>query len=654
MEEAKDAMALVKKRVECMRVDMVTKLGMKGGRTYKPRFQNRNLEELATAYRVRVLTDQDIDQLEHFGQVGPAPLLGAASGHHAMAPGEEMTLFILSMLRLTYHPDRMGLAQACLEAKLLPQVYKAFVKDLQQKGGSKVPVPGCMSSGAFANLLPLLVHFLARLDGLNVGRIIVLVFFDDEYDGLNLHRAYVEKVSNLQGVLANNGVDQRLAARWIEQVQECAEALTEDHHYITLDVKRILDEGTGFLIDFTETNPTDYVVVAKHAALRGERKPHGSPELFGALSRIVWEQLKPEVNPFLTKFDPKVLSDLQAIHRASSYFFIEDCAYKDARNAEGGRAGSSLPNDAGSSLPKEDELGELKRTGHVEWILTSTRAPLVENPHARTVPLIAGDAELYIGGSGINGAFAAEFASRIKLPSQELKHISSFLHCDMLGRARVNDCWVEGEELQRKLKIVRSYVCCAGMKEEPLCGVAIIHFMDCDVFGPSTPAVIYAVGPKGDGSRRGGANIACEKEFLHMLRVTIRNVLCVAGLAQKEANIESLRWCLLSGGTYRHSAVSAARIAKVHGEELQASSCTSKEFLHVLPRQAFATMRMDTQVTQQLMRGTERLLAWPFFLSGLRLGKVVSLLLLVISINCYKGGAHLLQRMLQKALPMGG
>ena len=207
---------------------------------------------------------------------------------------------------------------------------------------------------------------------------------------------------------------------------------------------------------------------------------------------MVQDQLDPSKNAFLQKVDPAVLGNLHDIHFAASCFHIEDKSYQEAKVV--------------STLPQADDLGDVHFTGGVRWMFSFTRAPLVQNPLSRTVPVIAGDDRLYVGGYGINGEFAKEWATRLRL-SLDLRRLSQALHETLLVQAQNGTSQVAGGSLQEKLKIRRTYTCCDNMMQNPLCGVAFLHLFAEPVFGRETPGFVYAVGPKGKGTPRSGYNL---------------------------------------------------------------------------------------------------------------------------------------------------
>ena len=86
------------------------------------------------------------------------------------------------MIRLIEHADRLHFTQIALDAGLLPQSELYFRDNLKQLGPCETPVPHTISSGAFKNAVPLIANFMDRLDGLNVGRMVVLVFNVDRLD----------------------------------------------------------------------------------------------------------------------------------------------------------------------------------------------------------------------------------------------------------------------------------------------------------------------------------------------------------------------------------------------------------------------------------------------------------------------------------------
>ena len=74
---------------------------------------------------------------------------------------------------------------------------------------------------------------MGRLDGLNVGRMVVLVFNVDRLDRdghrrLHLPEQLGEITLRFDTMLRERDVDGRDIAKWISQVQACAERFTEE------------------------------------------------------------------------------------------------------------------------------------------------------------------------------------------------------------------------------------------------------------------------------------------------------------------------------------------------------------------------------------------------------------------------------------------
>ena len=122
------------------------------------------------------------------------------------------------MLRLTEHSDRLEFLNVCFEHGLLPgpdecEDAKVFQAGLQSNA-EKTPVPGSISSGEFRHLFPLLKNFMHRLEGLNVGRILVLVFDGYVVGSLGLSSEAVgELADRLKEVLEHEGVSQDIISR---------------------------------------------------------------------------------------------------------------------------------------------------------------------------------------------------------------------------------------------------------------------------------------------------------------------------------------------------------------------------------------------------------------------------------------------------------
>ena len=309
--------------VNAVALDMVTYIGLGARRKYGLAFQHAGLQTQSHEWRMRILTTENIKGLATDGKVRFEPC-------REDFPNEQ---FILSMLRLTEHGDRLKFLNVVLDKGLLPPCYNEFRVALldRTRGPKRTPVPGCISSGAFKNMLPLVKNFMERLLGLNVGRIMILVF-DTNAAGrcLNLQEKLGEHTGRLKYILNNAKVDKRLIEHWCEQVVQCADDLTEEHHYETIDVRALIADGSAFLINFNDAPFKPYSVVAAHAAQRGEYIDHGGIDLYTSLAEIIEKKLHPANNPYLQNFPELTLANLRAVFRASAFFYIEDEACKRA------------------------------------------------------------------------------------------------------------------------------------------------------------------------------------------------------------------------------------------------------------------------------------------------------------------------------------
>ena len=285
-------------------------------------------ERIGNKWRIRVCTDPNITAIDSDGAL--SPYRGESSN--------DSTEFVYSMLRLTEHGDRLHFTEIALDAGLLPQSELRFRDDLKKHGACQTPVPHTISSGAFKNVVPLIFNFMDRLDGLNVGRMVVLVFNVERLDRNNHRRLHLPEkpgkiTMDFENMLQERKVQEHDIAKWISQVQACAERFTEEHHYDLIPIEDLLANGDAFFITFDNASFHDYAIVAKHAALRAERRQHGGSELMQAISNIVEQQLQEKHNPTLRLVNEHVLANLRMIHKAAGFFWIEDSAYKEAKGA---------------------------------------------------------------------------------------------------------------------------------------------------------------------------------------------------------------------------------------------------------------------------------------------------------------------------------
>ena len=97
--------------------------------------------------------------------------------------------------------------------------------------------------------------------------------------------------------------------------------------------------------------------------------------------------------------------------------------------------------------------------------------------------------------------------------------------------------------------------------------------------------MLYAVGPKGEGCtgpRRKGEAYLNETAFTSMLKRITNNLVQLinqhnkAQLMNHEPLITNVRWCLLSGGSYRHKKISKIEVAKTICNVLEVAGFVGK------------------------------------------------------------------------------
>ena len=254
--------------------------------------------------------------------------------------------FVMSMLRLTEHSSRCKFMKHCLDHGVLgarlpdgtvnrtstdkvqrTAFFQHLAEDMQHSAAG-TPVPGCLSSAAFWNLLPMLRSRLETHEGLHVGKIVVFVF---KYQPTNtdatpnLLQQGAIHVARLRRLLrSKTGFPEEVIQTWCDEVGQCIGHFSEEHHYVDLDVHQRIRDGTGFFIDFMDVDVRDYSIIAIEAAKKRKGQPHGGPELFSTMASVVAQQLSALEN----KDKVHDLDNLKKIHQVASYFFIEAEAYR--------------------------------------------------------------------------------------------------------------------------------------------------------------------------------------------------------------------------------------------------------------------------------------------------------------------------------------
>ena len=93
-------------------------------------------------------------------------------------------------------------------------------------------------------------------------------------------------------------------------------------------------------------------------------------------------------------------------------------------------------------------------------------------------------------------------------------------------------------------------------------------------------AMLYAVGPKGEGCigpKRPDEKYLTEAPFTSMLKEVTNNLVRIINhhneiqLTHNSPLLTNVRWCLLSGGSYRHKKISNIEVAKTICDVLEAA-----------------------------------------------------------------------------------
>mmetsp|Transcript_122440 Transcript_122440/g.391783 ORF Transcript_122440/g.391783 Transcript_122440/m.391783 type:complete len:353 (-) Transcript_122440:149-1207(-) len=218
----------------------------------------------------------------------------------------------------------------------------------------------------------------------------------------------------------------------------------------------------------------------------------------------------------------------------------------------------------------------------------------LRSPERSTAACNAGDYWLYLGGGSINGAFAKllgevqnlEFtgAHRKGLPLQK---DYQELHILLLRESRERSGALvsarrlpQASALLSASRLVDCYaVAGEAIGEEEPAYTASVGSVFVDVFdGGARPlhernvAMLYVVGPKGEGAFAGQGPLLARDHFLGAVRdLGKRAMLAVAQYNADQSTrlprdrlpvVEEVRWCLVSGGVFRHKDTSKLEVAR--------------------------------------------------------------------------------------------
>ena len=233
----------------------------------------------------------------------------------------------------------------------------------------------------------------------------------------------------------------------------------------------------------------------------------------------------------------------------------------------------------------------------------------------------AGDYRLYVGGGSINWAFGDLFTrhqglwweGKMCLPYQMLHEaaLQKSLQtdgrlCSMDRDEMMND---DGALLLPSLGLAACF-CCAGEiypgEEGRFAGAIGSIFVD--IFeeekrplNAKKVAMLYAVGPKGLGCS-GPQPLLDKSTFLKALealgRRSLETVAAYNAIATHQGLplIEKLRWCLVSGGVYRHGDVSKIEVARATLRGMKAAEARGFEVIFAYDEDVFAdAWRLETE-----------------------------------------------------------
>jgi len=220
--------------------------------------------------------------------------------------------------------------------------------------------------------------------------------------------------------------------------------------------------------------------------------------------------------------------------------------------------------------------------------------PIYEkNPANNTASVNAGDYNLYVGGGAINRAFANALGLEARNGYRQL-------HSLLLRQAEETPGQLvqfapspehpTADGLLSELRLSGSFARLPGGLVARARGPVGSAFVD--VFEPArrprsaqNVAMLYVVGPKGQGARGGhGPTVGGREAFLEAVTEMAANALCAVkeyNLLQANVSnisaavlprIDTLQWCLVSGGVYRHPDTSKLDVALATVEGLLAGA----------------------------------------------------------------------------------
>ena len=294
---------------ELAEVSMRTVRGMGDHARYQPGLPAR-LDAVTKTWQVRVLTQENLEELAARSTVSPFLVEGVPSPNDA-------ELVVLSALRMTEHVFRPEALEECVRRGLLHEGYGGL-----QRGG---PVPGQLSHCDSSNLLPIVRNFLTRLDGLHVGKQLLLFFKVGRLRGARFSGDVQELCRALRCQCEASGFDRGLLAEWLEQMRQVSADLVENHTYDPIDVREAVARGEAFLVSLSRASWREYGVMAEAAAFKSKDLPYVTPRFYAALASCVEAQLHPRVQP---RVDAAELRELRRAMQLCGMFHVEAAAYR--------------------------------------------------------------------------------------------------------------------------------------------------------------------------------------------------------------------------------------------------------------------------------------------------------------------------------------
>ena len=345
---------------------------------------------------------------------------------------------------------------------------------------------------------------------------------------------------------------------------------------------------------------------------------------------VEWSRLH-NVDPGWTRFPDGVGGEPDTRHTTPPYVFqLPGSRGKAQSGGAKGRGKKGLINCGPGRLPPNTTPTRFAiHSGMTLEFETSCAgfAPVYrDEPERVTASTNAGDSRLYVAGKGINEMFHKELR-RKQGPEANLRDSFALLHTRLLeastsAGSSVDAADVPGvsslmDELHLQASFGHSGTRIDGDIEglEGCNGSTFLHIFN-EEGRPRhsrNAAMLYVVGPKGEGCRAPktedcGPHFARAK-FLRIVESLGRqamemlasyNLTRTAGKTPTGARlppIEELRWCLVSGGAYKHPKVTKVEVAKTTLRGMLSTSCQDLKITFTYDDdcflQAFAELHPD-------------------------------------------------------------